>query len=112
MTIPRQQEWKDLGPADLESGQHRGVQVGDEEYVVVANLEGTYHAIDDLCNHAGCLLSRGPFEEDLIVCPCHHAEFSIRTGELVSLPRICDDQVRYDVKVVDARILGRRVEDR
>ena len=101
--------WKDLGPADLEAGQHRGIQLGEEEYAVVANLAGTYYAIDDLCNHAGCLLSRGPFEEELIVCPCHHAEFSMKTGELVSLPRICEDQDRYEVRVEAGRLLGRKL---
>jgi 3-phenylpropionate/trans-cinnamate dioxygenase ferredoxin component len=105
------QEWKDLGPADLAPGQHRGIKLGPEEFVLLTNLEGTYHAIDDWCNHAGCLLSKGPLEGELIVCPCHYAEFNVKSGELASLPRICEDQARYELRIEDGKVMGKRLPE-
>ncbi len=105
------EEWKDLGPADLAPGKHRGVKLSAEEFVLIANVEGEYHAIDDWCNHAGCMLSSGDLEGDLILCPCHYAEFSVKTGVLESLPRICDDQTRYELRVEGGRIQGKRLPE-
>lgn len=104
-------EWKDLGAADLEPGKHRGVKLGPQEFVLVSNVDGTYYAIDDWCNHAGCLLSRSKVEGDMILCHCHYAEFNVKTGQLLTMPRICEDQTRYELKIENGRVLGKRLPD-
>lgn len=101
--------WKDLGPADLAPGQHRGIKISNNEFVLLSNIDGQYYAIDDWCNHAGCLLSRGPLEGEIIVCHCHYAEFNAKTGALISVPRICEDQARYEVRIENGRVYGRRL---
>jgi 3-phenylpropionate/trans-cinnamate dioxygenase ferredoxin component len=103
--------WKDLGPADIAPGAHRGVQLGPEEFVLLVNLDGVYHAIDDWCNHAGCLLSQGPLEGENIVCHCHYAEFNVKTGSLITQPRICEDQARYELRIENERVLGLRLPE-
>ena len=103
--------WRDLGTADLAPGAHRGVKISNKEYILLSNIAGTYHAIDDWCNHAGCLLSRSKLEGEMIMCHCHYAEFNARTGALLSEPRICDDQTRYELKVENGRIYGLRLPD-
>ncbi len=105
------EEWKDLGPADLAPGEHRGVKLGREEFVLVANLGGEYWAIDDWCNHAGCLLSHSRVEGETILCHCHYAEFHLKTGALLTEPRICEDQARYELRVENGRLYGRRLPE-
>lgn len=95
----------ELTTADLAEGEHRGVKVGSDVYVMVTHWDGRFWAIDDSCNHAGCLLSEGSITEDgKIVCPCHFAEFDVRTGALATSPRICEDQAQYDVEVREGKI--------
>ena len=103
------EEWKDLGPADLQPGQHRGLKLGPQEFVLVSNVGGEFFAIDDWCNHAGCLLSRSKLEGDTITCHCHYADFNAKTGALITMPRICDDQATYELKIENGHIFGKRL---
>jgi 3-phenylpropionate/trans-cinnamate dioxygenase ferredoxin subunit len=92
-----------LGPADLAEGALRGVELPDGRLVLVARARGAFHALDDVCNHAGCLLSQGRLEDGRVVCPCHDAAFDLRTGA-VDDPEFCGDQRTYRV-VVDGDAL-------
>ncbi len=80
-----------LGPADLGEGELRGYEVGDRN-VLVAKVGGRYKALDDSCNHAGCLLSGGRIEGNTVVCPCHEVGFDLDTGRNLTSPGVCDDQ--------------------
>src|SRR5215475_13412291 len=70
---------------DLSPGQMKWVAV-DGERRVLANVEGTYYAISDVCGHRNAPLSRGKLQGYLIECPLHYAQFDVRTGELVNGP--------------------------
>lgn len=89
-----------LGKADLREGHLRGVAAGGR-LVLLARHGGRLFALDDTCNHSGCLLSGGKLAGALVRCPCHAMEFDVRTGELVSVPRLCEDQRSYPVTVED-----------
>ncbi len=80
-----------LGPADLADGELRSYEVGTQS-VLVTLVKGRYRAMDDWCNHAGCLLSGGRIEENLVICPCHEVGFDLDTGKNVTSPGVCDDQ--------------------
>lgn len=88
-----------LGPADLVEGELRGYEVA-ERYVLVTRLGDAHYALDDLCNHAGCLLSGGFLEQRAVVCPCHEYKFDVTTGKNVTFPRLCDDQPAFPIRVV------------
>jgi 3-phenylpropionate/trans-cinnamate dioxygenase ferredoxin subunit len=90
-----------LGRADLPSGAMRGHRLGPERFVLIVNLDGRYHAIDDWCNHAGCLLSNGRLVDGAVECPGHGARFAVVDGALETLPRICEDQESFPVVVED-----------
>lgn len=81
-----------LGKADLPEGTMRGFTLGKDRHVLVANLSGRFFALDDMCNHAGCLLSAGKLAGGVVTCSCHEMAFDVRDGRLLTEPRLCDDQ--------------------
>jgi 3-phenylpropionate/trans-cinnamate dioxygenase ferredoxin subunit len=58
----------------------------DGERRVLANVEGVFYAVSDVCGHRNAPLSRGKLDGHLIECPLHYAQFDVRTGELVNGP--------------------------
>jgi 3-phenylpropionate/trans-cinnamate dioxygenase ferredoxin subunit len=89
-----------LGPANFREGEMRGFEIGKRN-VVVALIGGKYKALDDWCNHAGCLLSGGRLEANLVVCPCHEVGFDLDTGRNATSPGVCDDQPAFSIALED-----------
>ena len=87
---------------DLLPGQMKWVAVNGERRVL-ANVEGTFYAISDVCGHRNAPLSRGKLDGYLIECPLHFAQFDVRTGELVNGP------VSTAVAVYQVRVEGETV---
>jgi nitrite reductase/ring-hydroxylating ferredoxin subunit len=85
--------------ADLSPGQMKWVAVNGERRVL-ANVEGAFYAISDVCGHRNAPLSRGRLQGYLIECPLHFAQFDVRTGELV------DGPVSTPVPIYEVRVEG------
>ena len=85
--------------SELSPGQMKWVAV-DRERVVLANVDGAFHALRDVCGHKNAPLSRGKLVGHLIECPLHFAQFDVRSGKLV------DGPVAADVAVYEIRIEG------
>jgi nitrite reductase/ring-hydroxylating ferredoxin subunit len=83
--------------AELPPGQIKWVAVAGER-LVLANVEGVFYALRDVCGHRNAPLSRGRLDGHLIECPLHFAQFDVRTGELVNGPVSTSVPV-YDVRV-------------
>ncbi len=98
----------DGGPADLTEGELRGLEVG-ERLVLVVRHQGRITAMDDSCNHAGCLLSGGWLHQrkGAVVCPCHEYAFELGSGRNLTIPRLCDDQCAFEVRVERGRVMIR-----
>src|SRR3989442_13297249 len=58
----------------------------DRERVLIANVDGSFYALQDACGHRRTPLSKGTLEGYIIECPLHLARFDVRTGELLSGP--------------------------
>jgi nitrite reductase/ring-hydroxylating ferredoxin subunit len=82
---------------DLAPGKMKFVAV-DRERVVLANIDGTFYALRDVCGHRNAPLSRGKLIGCLIECPLHFAQFDMRTGKLV------DGPVSADIAVCEVRV--------
>jgi 3-phenylpropionate/trans-cinnamate dioxygenase ferredoxin component len=99
-------EWVSVATVgELAPGSHRVVDV-DGAAVVVFNLGGEYHAIEDVCTHDGGQLTGGTIEGGEIVCPRHGARFSIRTGEALTAPAyepVAKFPVRVENGVIQVR---------
>ncbi|MFP2930551.1 Rieske (2Fe-2S) protein [Pyxidicoccus sp. 3LG] len=93
-----------LGPADFAEREMRGYEVGKRN-VCIAKIHGRYKGLDDWCNHAGCLLSGGRIEDNMVVCPCHEVGFDMDTGRNETSPGVCDDQPTVTVEVQDGTLL-------
>jgi 3-phenylpropionate/trans-cinnamate dioxygenase ferredoxin component len=93
-----------LGPANLKEGELRSYDVGKRN-VLVCKLDGKYKSLDDWCNHAGCLLSGGRLEGNMVVCPCHEIGFDMDSGKNLTSPGIADDQRAFTATVEDGQIV-------
>lgn len=88
---------------ELSSGQMKLVEVG-EERILLANVEGEYHAVAEVCTHAYAPLSEGELNGEEVECPLHGSVFSAKTGEALSPP--ADESLTvYPVRVEGSDIL-------
>ncbi len=88
---------------DVKQNEMKAVNVGGHP-VLLANLEGTYYAIGNLCTHMGCPLSKGTLKGENVECVCHGSLFSLKSGAIVRGPG--SKAVRkYNVKVENGQIM-------
>jgi 3-phenylpropionate/trans-cinnamate dioxygenase ferredoxin subunit len=79
--------------------------------ILLANINGSYYAIDNKCPHLGGSLADGNLDGENIVCPRHGSVFSVKTGKFVSPGKLLfvkvntHDTQSYPVKVEGADIL-------
>ncbi len=85
--------------ADLPPGQMTRVAI-DGERILLANVDGIFYAIRDVCGHRNAPLSRGKLEGHYVECPLHYALFDVRNGWCV------DGPVSTDVPIHEVRIDG------
>ena len=88
---------------ELAPGTKKRVWVG-ETRILLANVDGEFYAVDDLCPHARAFMSAGWLDGDEIMCPLHGAQFNIKTGQVLSLPAE-DDLPVFPVKIEGDSIL-------
>jgi 3-phenylpropionate/trans-cinnamate dioxygenase ferredoxin component len=97
-------EWVKVGEiGNLAPGQVK-VIVPRGERIALANVDGEYFAIDDVCTHDGGPLDQGEVIGNQIECPRHGARFDVRSGKAVTLPAIFPVKT-YPVKVEGNDIL-------
>ena len=95
---------------DVGMGKMKRVVLDDRE-ILVANVNGTYYAVDNICTHFGGNLSEGVLEGNVVTCPNHQAKFDVTTGKVVSPPAEAlghpdiEDLETYLVKVEDHYIM-------
>jgi len=73
------------------------------KWVAVFNVDGEYHAIQDICSHDGGDLADGELIGCEIACPRHGARFDIRTGKVMSAPALVDIPA-FEVRVLDGQV--------
>lgn len=70
---------------DITTGACNTVDVNGTE-VAVFNVDGTYHAVQNECTHAGGPLCEGTLDGNVVTCPIHRAQFDVITGAVVRKP--------------------------
>ncbi|CAN5674171.1 non-heme iron oxygenase ferredoxin subunit [soil metagenome] len=66
--------------------------------VALCNVDGEFHAFEDICTHQFAHLTEGEFEGQVIKCPLHGATFDVKTGEAKTLPAV-KPVPKHEVKV-------------
>jgi 3-phenylpropionate/trans-cinnamate dioxygenase ferredoxin subunit len=70
--------------------------------ILVANIGGTFHAMDAVCSHMQGDLSKGKLAGSVVTCPRHGSRYDVTTGKVVgnvsSLIRITTGKVATDLK--------------
>jgi len=79
------------------------VQVNGQN-ICLANIDGKYFAINNICSHEGGPLADGRLEGYEVECPWHQSKFDMRTGQ-VKVPPAVEPQVTYQVKVEGEDVL-------
>ena len=94
---------------DVQVSQMMAVEVNDEK-ICLANVNGKYYAIGNVCTHMGGPLAEGKLEEYIVECPWHGSRFDIRSGEVVRPPAMKPEST-YEVKVENNDILIKKQKE-
>lgn len=85
------------------------VTLGKE--VLVANINGNFFAISNVCTHTGGDLSQGTLDGTVVTCPKHKSKFDFTSGKVVSGPKMglfhpkIQDEQSFMVKIENEDIL-------
>ena len=71
----------------------------DGKAILVANVDGNYYAMDDICTHQGASLSEGTIEGSTVTCPWHGSTWDCKTGKLIAFASQLNDLTSYKVVV-------------
>ncbi len=105
--------WTPLAPAtDFPEGSQHCLKHADHPLVVM-NVNGTLHAVANVCPHAGLPLGEGERRGLTLTCPYHGYTYSIKDGRDLDDPefgqplkvypiRIEGDMVQVDLPAADA----------
>ncbi len=85
-------------------GQAREFPCGTQT-ICVANVEGKFEAVDNVCPHRGGPLGLGIVEGNKIVCPWHGWEFELATGNNPFTPNL--GVAKYELKIEGDEVFAR-----
>jgi 3-phenylpropionate/trans-cinnamate dioxygenase ferredoxin subunit len=96
--------------SEIPLGEMKAFKFAEKE-VLIANVNGSYFAMGNICTHMSGDLSKGTLEGNTVTCPKHKAKFDVTTGKVVSGPKVflmylrIKDEPTYAVKVEGKDIL-------
>ncbi len=71
--------------AEVAPGSIREVLVGGTT-IALANVAGSYYAINNTCLHRGGPLGQGELEGKVVTCPWHGWQYDVTTGKTTMNP--------------------------
>ncbi|TDY16931.1 3-phenylpropionate/trans-cinnamate dioxygenase ferredoxin subunit [Paraburkholderia sp. BL6665CI2N2] len=75
----------------------------DGRSIVLFNIDGTLHAIDNTCPHNGASLAGGQLEGCMLRCPAHGLRFDVRTGCIAGTGGL--NVTTFPVEIVDSKVV-------
>src|SRR3989337_356869 len=72
--------------SEVAPGQMFRVHPAGMDPIMVCNVAGTFHAVDDECTHALASLSEGRLQGNVVFCPMHGGSFDVCSGKPKGLP--------------------------
>ena len=84
--------------SEVAPGTLKQIEVDGSTQVCLANVDGTFYAINGECTHQGGPLGEGELDGKLVSCPWHAGEFDVTTGAVEGPPP--DEAVaKYEVRI-------------
>lgn len=68
------------GPAEALAVGARKLVFADGQSILLLNVDGQVHAIENSCPHSGASLASGQLDGPVLQCPAHGLRFDLRTG--------------------------------
>ena len=90
------------GKNEILPGAIREVQV-DGKSVALANVEGKFFAVNNVCLHRGGPLGEGELDRQVVTCPWHGWQFDVQSGKTPLGSKI--KQAVFEVKVEGQDVL-------
>jgi 3-phenylpropionate/trans-cinnamate dioxygenase ferredoxin subunit len=81
----------------------RKLAFSDGRSIVLFNIEGTVHAIENSCPHNGSSLASGQLDGRILRCPAHGLRFDVTTGCMHGGGGLCLTKLPVDVR--DGRLV-------
>jgi nitrite reductase/ring-hydroxylating ferredoxin subunit len=72
---------------ELQPGAMKSVSAGGKK-LLLANVDGTFHAMQQKCPHLGANLCRGKLRGKTVTCPLHAATFDLTNGQVVEVAHL------------------------
>lgn len=91
--------------SDIQPSHMKEVQVNGQS-ICVANIDGRYFAVNNICSHEGGPLADGKLQGYEVECPWHQSKFDLRTGDVKAPPAV-EPQASYEVMILGEDIMVR-----
>jgi apoptosis-inducing factor 3 len=89
---------------DFKRGEMKSVSVGENQEVLIININDELSALGAHCTHYSAPLIDGILSNDTIICPLHHACFNAKTGKLIE-PPAADDLPSFKVIIENDNVI-------
>ncbi len=90
---------------ELKPGQMKQIEL-DGKRLLLANAEGEFYLVDEMCSHEDYSLYLGCIKGKKIKCSLHGSYFDLASGTALDEPA-CDPIATYPVKIEDGEVLAR-----
>jgi 3-phenylpropionate/trans-cinnamate dioxygenase ferredoxin component len=87
---------------ELKPGQRKLAFI-EGRSIVLFNIAGELHAIDNACPHNGASLASGQLDGRLLRCPAHGLRFDVTSGCMPGTVGLCVET--FPVRAGDGRLL-------
>ena len=87
---------------ELKPGEMKRVSI-DGKQLLLANAEGQYYCVDEMCSHEDFSLYFGCIQGKRIKCSLHGSYFDLESGKPLNEPADCPLHT-YPVRVVDGQV--------
>ncbi|MDR5752309.1 MULTISPECIES: Rieske (2Fe-2S) protein [unclassified Caballeronia] len=92
-----------IARADTLNAGSRMLKFIDGRSVVLFNIDGVVHAIDNSCPHNGASLANGRLDGNVLQCPAHGLRFDLVSGCVVGAKGMCLSKL--SIETIDGELI-------